>query len=198
MSVNIYENGKLNKIAGNASGGGTADLKPNTATDDGYVTKGQDHPNQVWSTDDEGNPEWRDVIFGDVTKFIVDQDSGKITGYQTKAGADAVFPFSTGSLSQENFVFIGRLFHYNNGVIENAIVGKIYLIAYYSSFNSGDGSFLYSKGAENLGEAITISEYSYGGARQIVSLLILRATDSTIEFGFDTNGYSASVVYMID
>lgn len=31
---------------------------------------------------------------GDIPQFFVDQDTGKITGYKTKEGADAVFPFS--------------------------------------------------------------------------------------------------------
>lgn len=32
--------------------------------------------------------------FGGITEFIVDEDSGQITGYKTKVGADTVFPFS--------------------------------------------------------------------------------------------------------
>lgn len=32
----------------------------NTKTADGYVTKGEDHPNQVWKTDADGNPGWKD------------------------------------------------------------------------------------------------------------------------------------------
>lgn len=32
-------------------------------------------------------------IFGGIKKFIVDQTTGKITGYQTEWGADTVFPF---------------------------------------------------------------------------------------------------------
>lgn len=36
---------------------------------------------------------------GGVKKFIVDPVSGKITGYQTEAGADSVFPFSSGGIT---------------------------------------------------------------------------------------------------
>lgn len=41
-------------------GGGTGIGKANTKEDDGYVTKGEGHSNQVWATDAEGNPGWRD------------------------------------------------------------------------------------------------------------------------------------------
>ena len=34
--------------------------------------------------------------FGGVSQFIVDDSTGKITGYKTKVGADTVFPFSGG------------------------------------------------------------------------------------------------------
>lgn len=34
---------------------------------------------------------------GGVSQFIVDDSTGKITGYKTKAGADTVFPFSGGN-----------------------------------------------------------------------------------------------------
>ena len=33
---------------------------PNTATDDGIVTKGQGNANKVWATDENGNPAWRE------------------------------------------------------------------------------------------------------------------------------------------
>ena len=55
-----------------AAAGGTANIKPNTKEDDGYVTKGQDHPNQVWGTDDEGNPDWRDAPQGKDGKSAYD------------------------------------------------------------------------------------------------------------------------------
>lgn len=32
----------------------------NSKTADGYVTKGENHPNQVWKTDAKGNPGWKD------------------------------------------------------------------------------------------------------------------------------------------
>lgn len=36
-----------------------------------------------------------DQKFGGVEQFIVDGETGKITGYKTKVGADTVFPFSS-------------------------------------------------------------------------------------------------------
>lgn len=40
--------------------------KPNTKNQEGYVTAGDGHNNQIWATDDDGNPAWRskDVIDG--------------------------------------------------------------------------------------------------------------------------------------
>lgn len=39
--------------------------------------------------------------FGGVSQFIVDDSTGKITGYKTKVGADTVFPFNGGILYDE-------------------------------------------------------------------------------------------------
>lgn len=40
------------------------ELKKNTKEEDGYVTKGEGHENQIWGTDEEGNPNWRDFGSG--------------------------------------------------------------------------------------------------------------------------------------
>lgn len=40
--------------------------KLNTKTSEGYVAKGSGHPNQVWSTDANGTPGWRDPTGGGV------------------------------------------------------------------------------------------------------------------------------------
>lgn len=47
-------------------------------------------------------------IFGGIKKFIVDQTTGKITGYQTEWGADTVFPFFDQSVDFTMIVHIDQ------------------------------------------------------------------------------------------
>lgn len=52
--------------------GGSESSEINTKTSDGAVKKGADNPNSAWTTDEEGNPAWRDIfakknIYGDTT-----------------------------------------------------------------------------------------------------------------------------------
>lgn len=44
--------------------------------------------------------------FGGVSQFIVDDSTGKITGYKTKVGADTVFPFSGGNFKLDIIIRI--------------------------------------------------------------------------------------------
>ena len=48
----------------------------NTKTADGYVTKGENHPNQVWKTDAQGNPGWKD----EKSRIFALTDDGTIEG----------------------------------------------------------------------------------------------------------------------
>lgn len=43
---------------------------------------------------------------GGVSQFIVDDSTGKITGYKTKVGADTVFPFSGGNFKLDIIIRI--------------------------------------------------------------------------------------------
>lgn len=57
--------------------------KLNTKTSEGYVAKGSGHPNQVWSTDANGTPGWRDPTGGGVDPSDITPSS---IGAVAKAG----------------------------------------------------------------------------------------------------------------
>ena len=61
-AVELDKNGKL---AVNVPWTSTTTI--NSKVDDGYVLKGQNHPNKVWMTNDQGEPDWRDL---DVTNTL--------------------------------------------------------------------------------------------------------------------------------
>ena len=48
----------------------------NSRNADGYVTKGENHPNQVWKTDAQGNPAWRD----EKSRIYALTDAGTVEG----------------------------------------------------------------------------------------------------------------------
>ena len=61
-AVELDKNGKL---AVNVPWVSTTTM--NSKVDDGYVLKGQNHPNKVWMTNDQGDPDWRDL---DITSTL--------------------------------------------------------------------------------------------------------------------------------
>lgn len=60
--------------------------------------------------------------FGGVSQFIVDDSTGKITGYKTKAGADTVFPFSGGNFK---LVIVIRVVGQNYAGVQTSANGTI-------------------------------------------------------------------------
>lgn len=61
---------------------------------------------------------------GEIPTFITD-DTGKITGYKTKAGADSVFPFSSNNILVGNWYDVKTSF--------SAVVGSYYILLVNSS-----------------------------------------------------------------
>lgn len=56
IKVKSYENGTSKEFSLFQT---LKNIKPNSATNDGLVLKGEGHPNQVWKTDENGVPGWR-------------------------------------------------------------------------------------------------------------------------------------------
>ncbi len=55
--------------------------KANSKDSEGYVAKGNGHANQVWKTDANGYPDWRDEEIGLTPTSIADWDAARTTGY---------------------------------------------------------------------------------------------------------------------
>lgn len=127
-------------------------------------------------------------------QWLLDEDTGAIKGYKTKAGADTVFPFSLGKLS-----YVSSYNRYSELNIENAIIGKKYLISGYMSNVSGSTSINKITGAEIIIENNLVSTiYRYGDYYQFAALAVVKATDTTVNLSYKANGGACFLVYRID
>lgn len=72
--------------------------KLNTASSEGYVTKGSGNANKVWKTDASGNPAWRDDGAPDGTLIFKGAASGDIDVYKNPGRGDAWYVDKTGSM----------------------------------------------------------------------------------------------------
>ena len=127
-------------------------------------------------------------------QWLLDENTGAIKGYKTKAGADTEFPFNLGKLS-----YVSSLNGYPDVNIENAIVGKKYLISGYMSNVSGSVSINKITGAEIIIENNLVStKYRYGDYYQFATLAVVKATDTTVNLSYNANGYACFLIYQID
>ena len=90
MSVNIFKNGTLTKIARGLKDVGV------TITNNLLATKSGTALDAVQGKVLDDKITEVNSSLGGVSQFIVDETTGKITGYKTEiGGADTVFPFNT-------------------------------------------------------------------------------------------------------
>lgn len=161
---------------GNLDIKGTAEWKPNTYKQDGYVKAGQ--PNKVWSTDESGNPDWREaqgythpksgVIPGTYTSVEVN-DEGHVT-----SGSNPTKLAEYGITDAVPFIVLDNDVNLNNiqqpgfyiALPSNAITNKPFNVDSFGMIvvPTSEGSYLTQKvfgsGKASDGSVIDVNQYS--------------------------------------
>lgn len=124
---------KVSELENDAGYVTTDTWKANTATSEGYVSAGKENPNNVWGTDEEGNPGWKPAINPDDLKYdtmtgataeepgiagmVPAPEAGKQDaflqgcGIWKNLGAAAFYNVAnTDDITEENFLVDGRRF----------------------------------------------------------------------------------------
>lgn len=80
--------------------------KANTSTSEGYVTSGKNQANKVWATDENGNPQWREMIASGVDTLTTIEQVNASTDPKKPVGAGAVQEMIN---SLENISFVDNI-----------------------------------------------------------------------------------------
>lgn len=134
--VNIIIPTKVSELENDSEFKTTDTWNANTKENEGYVEKGEGHANQVWGTDESGNPGWRDE---------------KDTTYNTMVGATASSNGTSGLVPGANAGEEGKFLRGDgtwdtpSGTNESSLVNLIYPVgSIYMSVNSVNPSNLFA------------------------------------------------------
>lgn len=134
--VNIIIPTKVSELENDSEFKTTDTWNANTKENEGYVEKGEGHANQVWGTDESGNPGWRDE---------------KDTTYNTMVGATASSNGTSGLVpganagEEKKFLRGDGTWDTPSGTNESSLVNLIYPVgSIYMSVNSVNPSNLFA------------------------------------------------------
>lgn len=135
-TVNIIIPTKVSELENDSEFKTTDTWNANTKENEGYVEKGEGHANQVWGTDESGNPGWRDE---------------KDTTYNTMVGATASSNGASGLVpganagEEKKFLRGDGTWDTPSGTNESSLVNLIYPVgSIYMSVNSVNPSNLFA------------------------------------------------------